>query len=115
MTAADILNVAGFAVAGAGSALGMFGIFKQTNAYYPFRLSQFREHLYRVARKWVKEGRAAAMGLVSATVTLGEKRGEDRTQSMIGLYCVLGGFFLQLFGSSLLLLGALLGGSGSPH
>src|SRR5260370_17383412 len=111
MTTADTLNVLGFIVGGVGSSLGIFGIFQQTNAYYtfkPFKLTAFLNHVFRVGRTYVLEGKSAALELLSVTAKLAEKRGEDRSQSLIGLYWVFLGFFLQLAGSFLLLLQSLL-------
>jgi hypothetical protein len=110
MTAADGLNVAGFIIAGVGGGLGMFGVFKQTNAYFPFRPGQFLEHLFRVGRAYILEGRSEALKQVHAAAKLGEEKVEDRNQSLIGLYLVFCGFSLQLLGSVLLLIAALLGG-----
>ncbi len=113
MTTPDMLNLTGFIVGGLGSSLGMYGVFKQTNAYYPFKLSYFFEHLARVIRTYVTRGQAAANEQVHAAAKLGEARGEDRTQSLIGLYFVFVGFLFQLLGSLLLLMGTLLP-SGAP-
>lgn len=80
-------------IAGVGGGLGMFGVFKQTNAYFPFRPGQFLEHLFRVGRAHILKGRSEAAKQVHAAAQLGEGRGEDRNQSLIGLYWVFCGFF----------------------
>ena len=54
-----------------------------------------------------------ALEQIHNTAKLGEKRGEDRTQSLIGLYLVFTGFFLQFTGAFLLLLATLLADSGA--
>ena len=110
MKTADILNAAGIVVTGLGSSLGMLGIFRQTNAYYAFRPTQFLEHLFRVGRRYLSKGKEAAIAEVYATVKLGEEKKEDRTRSLIGLYFVFVGFVVQLVGS-IMLLAALLSGS----
>jgi hypothetical protein len=58
MTTADALNIAAFVATAFGSSLGMFGIFKQTNPYYPFKAPEFLEHLYRVGRAFIAKGKA---------------------------------------------------------
>jgi hypothetical protein len=83
---------------------------RQTNAYFPFRPGQFFEHLFRVGRAYILKRKSEAMKHVHAAVTLGEGKGEDRNQSLIGLYWVFCGFSLQLLGSSLLLVAALFAG-----
>jgi hypothetical protein len=107
MTATDYLNIAGFVIAAAGSTVGMIGTFKQMNAYYPFKVRKFLDHLFRVTRKALSEGGPAAIQQVEATAKLGQRRGEDRASSLIGLYCVFCGFFLQVLGAFLLLLASL--------
>jgi hypothetical protein len=87
-----------------GSSLGMVGIVLQTNAYYAFKSAQLFEHLFRVTRTLLRKGRAAARRQIDVTVTLAALKGEDRVKSLIGLYCVLFGFFLQLIGSLILIL-----------
>jgi hypothetical protein len=104
MTASDKLNLAGIVITGFGSCLGMIGIFKQTNGYYAFKSTQIFEHLARLLRTWAKQGRAAAVEQIRTAAALAKEKGEDHTQSLIGLYCVLFGFFFQLFGSLLLLI-----------
>jgi hypothetical protein len=111
MTISDKLNVIGFIVSGIGSSLGMIGIFKQTNAYYPFKPAQFIEHIYRIVRKYVREGTPGARAQVDTAAKLAERKGEDRGLSLIGLYFVFFGFLLQFLGSFLLLLGTLLANS----
>jgi hypothetical protein len=113
MTAADKLNLVGIIITGFGSCLGMVGVFKQTNGYYAFKSTQIFEHLARLLRTRIKQGRAAAIAQINATAALARQKGEDHTQSLIGLYCVLFGFFLQLFGS-FVLLSALFADSGRP-
>ncbi len=106
---AQTLNIIGFAVAGLGSGLGIWGALMQANAYYPFRVSQFTEHVARVFKKaiaaWSLE---EALKQVSVTAELGEDRKEDRAKSLIGLYLVFCGFFLNMIGACLALAASLL-------
>jgi hypothetical protein len=106
MTFQDKLNFVGIIITGAGATLGMVGVFSQTNGYFAFRSTEIFDHLWRVFQTLRKEGKAKALEQIRATSKLAEARGENRVKSLIGLYLVLFGFFLQMIGS-LILLGAL--------
>lgn len=106
---AAALSLLSFLFTAAGAALGMFGAFKQANAYYPFRLKEFPEHIARVVAA-LRHGRQTALKQVEASAELGQLRGEDRAQSLIGLYCLFCGFFLQMAGALFALLAALAAG-----
>jgi len=103
MSIADLLNAVGLGATGVGSVLGMAGILKQTNAYYPFRPWQLVGHMFEVAVRCLFT--RSAFGEVSAAAKLTAKREEDRAKSLVGLYFVFFGFVLQLFGASLLFAG----------
>ena len=100
------LNILAFVLTAVGSALGMYGAFKQANAYYPFKMRRFVEHIARVW--WARRiNREEVLKQIAATAELGQQRGEDRVQSLIGLYCLFSGFFLQLAGALFALLASL--------
>ncbi len=106
---AQTLNVIGFAVTALGSSLGIWGALMQANAYYPFRISQFAEHFARVFKKaiaaWSVE---EALKQIRISARLGEDRKEDRAKSLIGLYFVFCGFFLNMIGACFALAASLL-------
>jgi hypothetical protein len=107
MRFADKLNLAGVVLTAAGSSLGMFGILLQTNGYYAFKWLGLFRHIYLVLKSLVRKGASAAWRTVEVTAELAEKKGEDRAKSLIGLYLVLFGFFLQLLGAVFLAAGIL--------
>lgn len=112
MTAADHLNLAGIVLTGAGSTIGMVGVYYQMNGYFAFRTRDFVQQIFRILRKWVSEGSAAARNQLNVSARLAEARGEDRGKSLIGFYCVLLGFTLQMIGSVFLF--AALFSNGGP-
>ena len=102
MTPADHLNLAGIVLTGAGSTIGMVGVYYQMNGYFAFRTRDFFEQIFRILRKWIGEGSDAANNQLNVSARLAEARGEDRGKSLIGFYRVLVGFTLQMIGSALL-------------
>ena len=104
MTCLDKLNLAGIVITGAGSTLGMVGVFSQTNGYFAFQSWEIFDHLWRVFRTLLKKGKAEALKQIRATSKLAEERKENRVKSLIGLYLVLFGFSLQMVGSLVLLI-----------
>jgi hypothetical protein len=101
------LTLVGIAFATAGSALGAIGILLQMNGYFAFRWQEFPLHMVRNLGALLRSGPAAYRARVDATVRLATAQGEDRTITILGLYCVMAGFLLQTIGS-LLMAGALL-------
>jgi hypothetical protein len=85
----------------------MIGIFKQTNAYYAFRKTDLVVHMFQIAVKWLTAKQAFKE--VSIAAKLAERKGEDRAQSLAGLYLVFFGFLLQLAGAGLLFAGVFAG------
>jgi hypothetical protein len=98
---AKVLNLLAFAFTVLGSGLGVWGALKQANAYYPFRPVEFANHLRLVLVKRVRKGKAEALQEIHTAAHLGEKRGENRALSLVGLYLVFCGFFLNLLGAAL--------------
>jgi hypothetical protein len=105
MKTADNLTLAGIVVTATGSTLGVLGIILQTNGYYPFRWLDLFRHLFSLAREAISQGMPAAWKTLEVTAGLAERKGENRAKSLVGLYLVLLGFFLQLVGSILLAVG----------
>jgi hypothetical protein len=103
MTAIDRLNLVGVVVTAVGSSFGMAGVFLQTNGYYAFKSLELFGNMVRVARAFLRHGTKAAREQIDATAAIAELKGEDRPKSLLGLYCVLIGFFLQLTGSLVLI------------
>jgi len=103
------LNILGFAATVCGSSLGIWGALMQANAYYPFGISEFAEHIARVFKKAItKWSLEEALKQIHITARLGENKKEDRARSLIGLYLVFCGFFLNLIGAALALVGSIL-------
>jgi hypothetical protein len=113
MTFTDKMNLAGIAVAGAGSTIAMVGAFLQMNGYFAFkRMKLFSElgHILWAFHKGFGNGRKRiriAAGLSKDT--------ESRSTSLVGFYCVLFGFSLQMLGSILMLWAILHGGEPQAH
>jgi hypothetical protein len=106
---AQTLNIFGFAATVLGSGLGIWGALMQANAYYPFGILKFAEHILRVFKKAIaKWSLEEALKQIRVTARLGEDKKEDRARSLIGLYLVFCGFFLNLIGASLALAGSIL-------
>jgi hypothetical protein len=103
------LVVIGFTATVLGSSLGIWGALMQANAYYPFSIFEFAEHIARVFKKgltnWSVE---EALKQTRVTARLGEDKKEDRAKSLIGLYLVFCGFFLNLIGASLALVASIM-------
>jgi hypothetical protein len=98
------LNVIGFAATDLGSSMGIWGALKQANAYYPFGIWEFAGHVCRVFKKAIQEhGMKEALKQIRIAEKLGEIKGENRGKSLIGLYLVFCGFFLNLVGAALAL------------
>jgi hypothetical protein len=96
------LNIIGFGVTALGSCLGIWGALKQANAYYPFGVWEFAGHVLRVFKKAFREsGIREALRQIHIAEKLGEIKGEDRAKSLLGLYLVFCGFFLNLIGAAL--------------
>jgi len=101
---AQTLNIIAFAATVLGSSLGIWGALMQANAYYPFGIFEFTEHIVRVFKRAViKWSLDEALKQIHTTARLGEDKKEDRAKSLIGLYLVFCGFFLNLIGASLAL------------
>ena len=103
------LNIIAFAATVLGSSLGILGALMQANAYYPFGIGEFAGHILLISKKaictWsMKE----ALKQVHVTAKLGEKKGEEREKSLIGLYLVFCGFFLNLVGAALALAASIM-------
>ncbi|HEY5056908.1 MAG TPA: hypothetical protein VII58_12165 [Acidobacteriaceae bacterium] len=113
MTFPDKLNFAGIAVAGAGSAIAMVGAFLQMNGYFAFKKLKLFSELGRIVwafRKGPTNGRnriRIAAGLSKDT--------ESRSTSLVGFYCVLFGFSLQMLGSVLMIWAILHGVEPPAH
>lgn len=105
---ADLLNIFGFVLASLGGALGMIGIFLQTNAYYPFKKRQFFGHVLGILWRLVRHGPADARREIYTVAKLAENKKEDRVQSLFGLYCVFLAFLLQLMAAFALLMASLI-------
>jgi hypothetical protein len=105
MRLADKINLAGVLLTATGSTLGMFGVILQTNGYYAFKWLQLFKHIFLVAKDFCMKGPAGARNNIQTTVSLAQKKGENRGKSLIGLYLVLFGFSLQSLGSLLLVRG----------
>ncbi|HEY2647270.1 MAG TPA: hypothetical protein VGI34_09860 [Candidatus Acidoferrales bacterium] len=106
---AQNLNVLAFAATVLGSSLGIWGALMQANAYYPFRISEFAEHIARVFNKAIRTwSLEEALKQIRVTAKLGEEKKEDRAKSLIGLYLVFCGFFLNLIGASLALVASVI-------
>ncbi len=103
-----MLYVIGFALATMGSGLGLLGALLQANAYYPFKLRNFVVHIYLVFRKAVKEGSEAAFNEVRVATALAPGKQEDRAKSLVGLYLVFCGFFVNVLGALLALIGSIM-------
>lgn len=98
------LNIIAFSATVLGSSLGIWGALKQANAYYPFGIREFAGHVCRVFKKAIQEhGLKEALKQVHIAEKLGEIKGENRAKSLIGLYLVFCGFFLNLVGAALAL------------
>lgn len=110
MTTADVLNMCGIAVTGAGSTVAMVGVYYQMNGYFAIKPSNIFGQFLIVFRKLLKEGRSEALKQLNVDAKLGEAKSENRGKSLIGFYLVLAGFLLQMAGSALLI-GALVAGS----
>ncbi len=103
------LNVIGFASTALGSSLGIWGALKQANAYYPFGILEFAGHLRRVFKKTIQErGLKEALKQIHIAEKLGELKGENRAKSLIGLYLLFRGFFLNLIGAALALTASIM-------
>jgi|ERR1700674_3558910 hypothetical protein len=103
------LNIMGFAATVLGSSLGIGGALMQANAYYPFSIFEFAEHIVRVFKKGItKWSLEEALRQIHITVKLGEDKKEDRARSLIGLYLVFCGFFLNLIGAALALAASIM-------
>jgi hypothetical protein len=103
------LNVIGFATAVLGSSLGIWGALKQANAYYPFGIWAFTGHIFRFFKKAIQEhGLKEALKQTHIAEKLGEIKGENRAKSLIGLYLVFCGFFLNLVGAALALAASIM-------
>lgn len=101
---AQTLNVFAFAATVLGSSLGIWGALMQANAYYPFGIFQFTGHVYRVFKKAIIDRSLKGMlKEIHIAAKLGEIKGEDRVKSLIGLYFVFCGFFLNLVGAAIAL------------
>jgi hypothetical protein len=103
------LNVIGFTATVLGSGLGIWGALKQANAYYPFGIWEFVGHISRVFKKAFHEnGLKEALKQIHIAEKLGEIKGENRAKSLIGLYLVFCGFFLNLVGAALALAASII-------
>jgi hypothetical protein len=103
------LNVIGFAATVLGSSLGVWGALKQANAYYPFGIWEFAGHICRVFKRAIQEhGLTEALKQIHIAEKLGELKGENRTKSLIGLYLLFFGFFLNLVGAALALMASIM-------
>jgi hypothetical protein len=103
------LNVIGFAATVLGSSLGIWGALKQANAYYPFGIWEFAGHVCRIFKKAIHEhGLKEALKQVHIAEKLGEIKGENRAKSLIGLYLVFCGFFLNLVGAAFALAASII-------
>ena len=106
---AQTLNVIGFAATVLGSGLGIWGALKQANAYYPFGIWEFAGHVCRVFKKAIIDrGLKGTLKQIHVATKLGEIKGEDRAKSLIGLYLVFCGFFLNLIGAALALAASIM-------
>jgi hypothetical protein len=111
MTFPDRLNLMGVCITGAGSTIAMLGAFLQMNGYFAFKKLKLFSELRRIVwafRKGTTNGRnriRIAAGLAKDT--------ESRPTSLVGFYCVLFGFFLQMLGSALMMW-AILHGTEPP-
>jgi hypothetical protein len=113
MTLQDGLNLAGIVITGVGSSLAMLGIYNQMNGYFAFKPTELFEELRRIIGTFLLMGRSEGMRRIEIAAELSEGRVENRARSLIGFYCVLLGFFLQMFGS--ILLAAALFDQSHPH
>src|SRR5258708_4229218 len=103
------LNVIGFVASVLGSSMGIWGALKQANAYYPFGIWEFAGHVCRVFKKAIQEhGMKEALKQIRIAEKLGEIKGENRAKSLIGLYLVFCGFFLNFVGAALALAASLM-------
>ena len=101
------LDVIGFGLAVIGSSLGVWGALLQANAYYPFAIRALPAHFWSVFSEFARKGQGEALNQIRVAAKLGEDRGEERTKSLLGLYLVLCGFFLNLVDAAVALAGAL--------
>ena len=98
------LNILAFAATVLGSGLGIGGALMQANAYYPFGIFEFAGHVGRVFKKAIFDrSLKGVFKQIHIAAKLGEIKGEDRVKSLIGLYFVFCGFFLNLIGAALAL------------
>jgi hypothetical protein len=102
------LYLIGFALATMGSGLGLLGALMQANAYYPFKVRKFVGHIYLVFRKALREGPEAALNEVRVATALAPGKQEDRAKSLFGLYLVFCGFFVNVLGALLALMGSII-------
>ena len=103
------LNILAFAATVLGSSLGIGGALMQANAYYPFGIFQFAGHVGRVFKKAIVDRSLKGMlKQIHIVAKLGEIKGEDRVRSLIGLYFVFCGFFLNLVGAGLALVATVM-------
>jgi hypothetical protein len=110
MSTANILiglNIAGFVSTAIGGILGMFGVFKQANGYYPFKIGELLKHMAYVMAV-LPFSTKSANAEVHTAAHLAANNPEDRAASLIGIYFVFFGFLGQLLGGALLLIAALL-------
>jgi hypothetical protein len=111
MTFTDKTNLAGIAFAGAGSTIAMVGAFLQMNGYFAFKKMKLFSELGRIL--WAfHQGFGNGRKRIRIAAGL-SKDAESRSTSLVGFYCVLFGFFLQMIGS-VLMIWAILHGVESP-
>jgi len=116
MTLADKLNIAGIVATGVGSTVAMAGVYLQMNGYFAIKTRDIFGQLIQIMCIFLSQGKARALEQLNVDAKLGQGRAENRGKSLLGFYCVLVGFLLQMLGSGLLF-GALFadGAIGAKH
>jgi hypothetical protein len=109
MSPVDKLNLAGIILTGSGSTVAMSGAYMQMNGYFAFKPGKLFEELWRILSSFLTRGVSAGRRRVVIAATLAKDR-EDRATSLIGFYCVLFGFFLQMIGSIVMVTALFHGG-----
>lgn len=113
MTFPDKLNLIGICISGGGSTIAMAGAYLQMNGYFAFRKTKLFSELGRILWAFRK---GPANGSARIRIAAGLARDtESRGTSLVGFYCVLFGFFLQMVGAALMVWAVLHGTEPPKH
>ncbi len=94
-----------------GVVMAALGTLMICKPYHPFSTFALIRHLLGVLWSF-RHGLGEALRLVRITSSLGTINEEDRAKSLVGVYLVFFGFFLQMFGACLWLIDAVVS---APH